>query len=686
MSDSVGQRAEWVRRVLGVNVTTAKLQPTGQSGTDIPPQPQVRFAPMPQVIPTPPPLQPVGPGLRPRSDSGPPPPVRLPGAVGPKTTFDGADGRKLEVTVGTDGKVALTAPKPPLQEITFSGGGGKGSALPGAVAALQASGTLDQIKVFNGASVGSMTAALLAAGISSDEFMRVSNDPNTSDRITEGRGKYGMLLKGIAGSKLSGDELENIVRDEMGGAVRTRIQQFIDSGVGTPEQINTAQAIATKTSRGGGVTFGDLRTLAAFVPGVKEVNVSGTMMGDDSQTPGRIEKGKPQLMMFSADTEPDLDVARAVHASTALPPVFQPVNIRLSSGISAQFQDGGVMNNAPTTDLVGAKRSLDPVPTKSDMTFIFEDDDSKAVLQGDPKAARNSANDFFTKAENSAADFAKNRGLADKPEDVVMVPLTFRTPGKNGKKGKKKDFTGLMSGTVNMKIPLEDMQQLQANTATETLRALDKRKLPETREFESPKQMLNCIPQGDLQSLAQGGFPGAQEELDFRTDALEAITHLEQISNGARAGDLENGPVRDALDHLQGLAGTDVDRQGFVARELNRSGALDPLMTLAKEEGTQGIGVLDAGVAVACALDAKARAQTVLREVVYPKMVRTDRKGGDGALLANMDAILRSAQMPEDVNDALQIGIDYFQQVVGRIRKRPRDAAFAAELGNYLFT
>lgn len=682
MSGSNVQREEWVRRVLGVTLATSGPPPQVGAPPIAAPAKQVRFAPVDQTIPNAPPPQPVGPGLRARRGRGAPPPLRPALPVGTPTIFAGAGGNKLEVTIGPDGKVALTAPKPPLQEITFSGGGGKGAALPGAVAALQASGALDKIKTFNGASVGSMSAALLAAGTTSDDFAAVSNDPRTGERISGGRGGVGMLLKGIAGNRLSGDELENIVRDQMGESMRKRVDAFIKAGAGTPEQNTAAQAVADKTSRGGGVTFGDLRTLSAFVPGIKEVNIAGTMMGDDSATPGRIEKGKPQLAMFNADTEPDLDVARAVHASAALPPVFEPVNIRLASGVTAQFEDGGVMNNAPTSDMVGTKRSLDPVPTAGEMTFIFEDEDSRAVMDGKPLPKKNSINDFFSQAPNSESDYAKNRALADKPEDLVMVPLTFTMPGKKGKKGKKKDFTSLMGGTVNMNMALEDKTQLQAATALETLRSLDKRKLPETRQFDSPRQMLICIPQDDLAALAAGGFPGAKDELDFREAVLDAIAQLEQTAKGAKAEALDSGPVRDALNALEALAGGDLDRLGFVARELNRSGALDPLLTLARESGPKGLAVLSAGVTVADGLDAKARAKTVLRDVVYPKMVRTKPNSVDGGILSNIDAFLRSAQMPEDVNDALQIGIRHFQEKTGLL-KRPRDADFAAKLSDY---
>jgi hypothetical protein len=239
-----------------------------------------------------------------------------------------------------------------------------------------------------------------------------------------------------------------------------------------------------------------------------------------------------------------------------------------------------------------------------------------------------------------------------------------------------------VSGTLAMNMPLADKQQLQAKTALETLRHLDRQKLPETRQFASPRQMLDCISRDDLAGLAAGGFAGAQEELDFRNAVTAAVVRLEQTATDAKPDALATGPVRDALDALNGLAGGDVDRQGFVARELNRSGKLDPLLTLAKSAGVKGLAVLDAGIAVADALDAKAHAQTILREVVYPKMVKEKPNGVDGTLLSQMDAILRAAQLPDDVDDALDIGIAHFQKRTGLLG-RPRDAAFAAELGEY---
>ncbi len=79
--------------------------------------------------------------------------------TGTPQVHTGPDGRRLEVVVGPDGRTELRCPKPPLREITFSGGGGKGTALAGAVRALEESGTLADVHEIHGASVGSISAS-----------------------------------------------------------------------------------------------------------------------------------------------------------------------------------------------------------------------------------------------------------------------------------------------------------------------------------------------------------------------------------------------------------------------------------------------------------------------------------------------------------------------------------------------
>jgi exoenzyme U len=615
-------------------------------------------------------------GERPRA------PVVPAAPVGPKSSFVNRGGKKLEVVVGKDGRVSLTADPPPIGEITFSGGGGKGAALPGAVRALEETGVLKEARVLRGASVGSMTAAVLAAGMSAETFTKLGNDT-----------KMGPLIKNgdVLPLNLDGEGLESFVRDQIGSSVHGKIAAFLRKGNGKEQAepgaptngidqqtLDAIRAIDGKISRGGGVTFGDLRTLSKVVPGIKDLVISGTMMGDDSVNPGKIEKGKPQLAIFSADTEPDLDVARAVHASAALPPVFKPVNIKLSSGVTARFQDGGVMNNAPTSDLVGADRSLDPIPEAGQMTFVFEDQASAEILQGEATPSLSRVSDLVSGAPTSAANYAKNRALADRPEDVVMVPLKFKGPWY-----KRTDFSSFIGGTINFDIPKDARLKLQGMAEDATLGHIKNRKLPETREFGSAGEMLSSVSRDDLEAMAQENFAGAHEELAFRDAVAGGITALEAVAGGAKADSLQKGPVRSALAKLDALAKGDRNRLAFIGRELNRSGKLDPLLDVAKKSGGHGLVVLDAGVAVADALAARSHAQTILREMIYPKMVDESPKGVGGTVLRQVDTMLRGAKTPKDVNDALTIAIRHFANK-SDFADRHRHHEFAAELKTYL--
>ena len=126
MSDSTDPvvRDKWVARVLGLNVArvTSPMATPADSA-----RPTSPLSPSPQT------------GLMAQASAqgalGKP--VELPITAQPKQIFKAASGREIDVRRGPDGSVALTAPQPPLREITFSGGGGKGAALPGAIDAVR---------------------------------------------------------------------------------------------------------------------------------------------------------------------------------------------------------------------------------------------------------------------------------------------------------------------------------------------------------------------------------------------------------------------------------------------------------------------------------------------------------------------------------------------------------------------
>jgi exoenzyme U len=600
--------------------------------------------------------------------AGPAAPITPALPVGPKTVCQGKSGRKVEIVVGKDGRVAMTRDRPLIREVTFSGGGGKGAALPGAVAAMQESGVLKDVREIHGASVGSATAAMLAAGVTAEQFTGLAE-------------QLGPIVQSESAVPIhmAGEGLENFVRDSMSKSVCGKIDQYLDKSDDEtdPKTVATLHEIEVRLAKGGGVTFGDLRTLSKIIPDIKEVVISGTMMGDDSGRSGKIEKGKPQLAIFSADTEPNLDVARAVHASAALPPVFKPVDIKLSSGMTGRFEDGGVMNNAPTTAGVGAQRQIDPMTDDGNMTFVFESEASQEILAGKATPSKSRLVNFIAGANTSAATYGTDRGLADKPEDVVMVPLKFKGPWY-----KVTDFTGFL-GTLDFNMRDDAKQTLRGMTKDATLAHIQKNREPETKTFGSVDEMLNAASDGDLETMAESDLPGAKDALAFRNAVKDGVAALEALAPGATAGSLAEGPLKAALGKLAALAGDDKARQAFVGRAMSRSGKLDPLLDLARQAGSGGLAILDAGVAVAVALVAQSHARTILRELIYPKMVDESPTGVGGTVLRQVDDILRAARSKDEVNRALTIAMDHFS-AKSDVLKRHGHHAFAAELKTYL--
>ncbi|MFN0184626.1 MAG: patatin-like phospholipase family protein [Aquabacterium sp.] len=627
-----------------------------------PPRRPVKVAPAVDAVPPPPkPVAPLDAPGRPRSNA-----VIAPvKPVAPSEPVKGANGKKMTVARGANGKVTLVAPPPQVEVLTLSGGGGKGAAMPGAVRALERSGVMKDVKLITGASVGSMTAAMVAAGATADEFAAIANDPKIASTIKEGKN----MAEVIFGGGLDGDGLEGLVRAKMCGSMGKRIIEYIQAETAANRKPDAGVlAIAKKIADGQhGPTFGDLRVLSKVIPAIKEVSVSVSFMGQVDPKTGKMTKGQPQTMMFNADTEPDMEVALAVQASAALPPVFKPVDIPLSSGITARFQDGGVLNNAPTPDSTGAEREVDPVPDSRGMTFVFESDESKAALTGDAVPHKDCIADYLTGAEHSAATYGQYRGLADHPEDVVMLPLSFdMPPPKKGGKGEHKDFTGFLSGTVNFDMDLPDKLKLQDLADEATTAQIQKRQQPQAREFDSVEQMLICIPRADLAAMALDGFDGAAGALKFRDEVTAIVAQLTQrvqalASQPARTWP-QDAEVAAALATLEQMSKGNTDRQGFVARELNRSGKLDGLLQAARQCGADDDSdVLEISLGVNDALLARAHAKAVLRDVIYPKMVRTDPKGVSGLLLDQVDDRLRAADSPQAVNDALRMLINYYR-------------------------
>ena len=640
----------------------------------------------------------------------PPPPVQK------AVEVPGPDGKTLEVVKAANGRVRYTAPPPKVREVTFSGGGGKGTALPGAVKALHESGILKDATKIAGASVGSMTAALVAAGITPDEFLAVADADDTTAAITEGTGgtKKGLLARALKnkfttgdGSPLTGMGLEGIVRDVLDETLRKRMTEYMIACGKTGKAPDAdVERIAKKlASNKAGPTFGDFRALSKAIPAIKEVVMTGTYTTEFStekqdfeaqrkdearrasdkaagkkESPRKLKELKGgndegQLYVFDADSEPDMEVAVAVHASASFPGAFKPVDIKIASGLTVRFIDGGVMNNTPTSSSIGNDRELDPMPQQRGVTFLFDDEDGAAakMLKGrvDPAQGLGARiADWFVGSKNAGAEYAKNRSAAAKPGELVVVPLQIDLPpAKPGGKAQKVDMRGTFKGTLNFSPPKAARDGLRAMTEAETKKQIAADGKPRTREFASDAQMFVSVPMDELKALADSNYESAAAALGFRERVAEMIVKLQALAKAAaakgRAADaLQDKNVSMALDELDRLAGSEVEFQGYVGRELNKKPDLDLMLEAARRINRSGAGrkspTLDATDAVAEALRAHAYGDNILKQLVYPKM-KQEPEGGAGILtLFTIEQLLLSAKTPADVNQAVDLGVKHF--------------------------
>eukprot|EP00930_Biecheleria_cincta_P101350 TRINITY_DN92989_c0_g1_i1.p1 TRINITY_DN92989_c0_g1~~TRINITY_DN92989_c0_g1_i1.p1 ORF type:complete len:582 (-),score=72.59 TRINITY_DN92989_c0_g1_i1:44-1789(-) len=190
--------------------------------------------------------------------------------------------------------------------LMFEGGGVRGIAYGGAVRALEDAGIFKYIEGYSGASAGSQVAALLAAGYSASELTEalIETDFETlADADSSLLGAYSTLQSKFGYYK--GEALEA-----------------------------TIDALISKKTKLTNTTFAQLRAL----------QLTGSCKG---LTLPALNVNTGKLTWFSAQATPDVPVARAVRASSAIPLFYQPPAITMPDGETYVFVDGGTLRNLP---------------------------------------------------------------------------------------------------------------------------------------------------------------------------------------------------------------------------------------------------------------------------------------------------------------------------------------------------
>lgn len=109
----------------------------------------------------------------------------------------------------------IQAQNAPVEYIAFSGGGAKGAAYSGVYSALSDGGIIKNVKAVAGASAGAITAAVVATGITPQDFEKISRETNLKGLL----GKKGVMM-----INKDGDPLYDLVKK----TVQTNISNYLN--------------------------------------------------------------------------------------------------------------------------------------------------------------------------------------------------------------------------------------------------------------------------------------------------------------------------------------------------------------------------------------------------------------------------------------------------------------------------
>lgn len=256
------------------------------------------------------------------------------------------------------GWYTFITPTLPIKNLVISGGGAKGIYLGGVVKALQEEGTLKNIDYIAGTSIGSITAAFLAAGMTSEEISQITNLEQYIDNSGIGLPIYKLIndrskecIINNLNRLLGTASITDISDDSIASYLSTRgikNETLVKDVIALVKQLNSQTCT---------ITFNHLKILHQLCPEVfKELIVTATCC----------ELKEPIPFYFDADHTPDLPISAGCRASAALPPALSPVTINkqfLTKGYKTYcdtlkpesefltFIDGGWLNNIPVASM-----------------------------------------------------------------------------------------------------------------------------------------------------------------------------------------------------------------------------------------------------------------------------------------------------------------------------------------------
>jgi len=440
-----------------------------------------------------------------------------------------------------DGKLVLTKAAPKVQSLVMQGGGGKGVGYPPMLEEMNKAGTLKNVDLLVGTSIGALNATCLACGGLNDErqlldlkvFEQGFDARHKSKERYPGVTFHGDIWPTCAGQMAKMDELtamsiadgvKDYSEEQLGAALVDKLADLDDAtlarlgladsdpGVVEAEVAKLAKKVknqdldaSDRTSQM--ITFKDLAILHQLDPvNFKELTITGWEgTGDQGHT-----------VYFNAKDFPDMPVALAARISMGLP-IISPLYWKGRG----PFYDGGLGSNAPVEATPGLDKFYEGKdPADAELELHSDDipiDVQKAMSQtmlmtfdDEGKGTRNLYGDGRETTEPSGGEkvtvMGKGALFGDSPFFEDANPEYDETL--------RKDASKVYNGGVNT------LQVYHADKGTLALGPLGGN--PESVEYAENMSRMK-----GLEQLDQRSDQAVEMSCASVLDALEAMTPAE---------------------------------------------------------------------------------------------------------------------------------------------------------------
>ena len=306
-----------------------------------------------------------------------------------------------------DGKWSVLQPAPHPENFVLSGGGVKGAGYVGWFKAAEQFGVLKNLKRIAGSSAGAITAAMIACGMSAEDFEKAT-DRTSFFSILTGTSRDAVVTEDTIleptkwFSSFTGTYAVDHVNQEMLGSIKKYFQllekgglqkkvEEITSNLSKKDQqaLLTLEKAITPPPRQSFfgwlfskkqperpthmVTFKELSLLAKIDSRFKELTVTA------------YDVTQKKEIYYNAENYPDQQIAEAVRASMSLPLIFQPM---VDSKTGDVLEDGAIGSNIPVEVFVrneAAEKDLEQARAKTlvlgfDNNGRFYDITSKGII------------------------------------------------------------------------------------------------------------------------------------------------------------------------------------------------------------------------------------------------------------------------------------------------------------------